>query len=487
MSGRYDAIVIGGDIGGLVASAYLARAGRKVLLLEAEDALGGSCRASTSLSGVRAAAGAQTLFALDPCVVKDLKLTRRGLKFAVRDMALVNLRQGGSNLALTRDVHAAARAIAAQSPADAEAYKRFCAEISALARALRPWWWENAATPPRPASVVQRRLLAQVESTSAAALLSERFESDALRAALAFDIPSPFEPGSALALVWRASQEMCGLQSAVAMPMGGMPVLAEALAAMVQEAGVDVRTRARTARLILAGNTVSGVELEGGETVFVSAVLSSLSRRKTLLDLSPPASIGFDRTFTLRRDVPRSADATIHFLLNAAPVFGGSEVSQTSRFVVAPKLEASVANHNAARRDGGLPDELAIEVIVPASADKSIAPVGQHVLSVRVQGVPIARASPLPPTLVERVLAALEPHTVHLRERIIGTHVHAPEEIASSSSERLLSSYAERIETPILGLFLCGTSAEPMDAVSGRAGRIAADIANGFLAREKRA
>ena len=475
MSARYDAIVIGGDIGGLVAAAYLARAGRKILLLEAEDTLGGSCRTSTSLPGVRAAAGAQTLFALDPRVVKGLNLTRRGLKFAIRDMPLVNLRQGGSNLFLSRDLHAAARAIAAHSPADAEAYRRFHAEIFALARAMRPWWWENAATPPRPASTGQRRLLEQLKATSAVALLTERFESDALRATLAFDIPSPLEPGSALAFVWRASQEMCGLQGAVATPMGGMPALAELLAAMMQETGVEVRTRARVARLVLAGNSASGIELDSGEAVFAPTILCSLSRRKTLLDLAPIAAAGFDETFILNRNARQSADMTLLFLLNAPPILGGDAVARTSRFVITGGQEGFSANR----------DALVIEAVVPSSADPTIAPTGQHLLSVRVRGLPAAESTKPPPTLVERVVAALEPHATHLRERIIGVDVRPSVEAKGFGVARLLSSYAERVETPIRGLFLCGASAEPMDAISGRAGRIAADIANGFLTREK--
>jgi len=476
MSARYDAIVIGGDIGGLVAAAYLARTGRKILLLEAGDTLGGSCRTSTSLPGVRAAAGAQTLFALDPRVVKDLNLTRRGLKFAIRDMPLVSLRQGGSDLVLPREMHAAARAIAAHSPADAEAYKRFHAEVSALARAMRPWWWENAATPPRPASTGQRRLLEQLKATSAVALLTERFESDALRATLAFDIPSPLEPGSALAFVWRASQEMCGLQGAVATPMGGMPAVAELLAVTTQETGVEVRTRARVARLILAGNAASGIDLVSGESVFAPTILCSLSRRKTLLDLAPIAAAGFDKTFALRRDAPQSTDATILFLLNAPPVLGGDGVARTSRFIIGGQ-EGFPANY----------DALMIEAVVPSSADPTIAPAGQYLLSVRVSGLPVAEVAKQPPALVERVVAALEPHATHLRERIIGVGVRPSSEANGFDVARLLSSYAERVETPIRGLFLCGASAEPMDAISGRAGRIAADIANRFLAREKRA
>ena len=135
MSAPPDAIVIGGGIGGLVAAAYLRQTGASVVLLEADETLGGACRK------------AAMLYALDPRVVKELALTRRGLKFSQRDMALAALRQDGRHLVLGRDPHEAARAVAAYSPADAAAYKHYHSEVFALARAMRPWWWDDTAAP----------------------------------------------------------------------------------------------------------------------------------------------------------------------------------------------------------------------------------------------------------------------------------------------------------------------------------------------------
>ena len=484
---RYDAIVIGGGVGGLVASTYLARAGRRVLLLEAEDRTGGSCRAVTSLTGVRASLRTQVLDAIDPRVVKELGLTRRGLRFAARDLSLMRLCRDGDSLALARDAHAAARAVATHSPADGIAYKHFQAEIFALARAMRPGWWENASRMPRPDKATQRRLLKQLGAASAVAVVNERFESEGLRAALAFGVSSPFEPGSALALVWRASQEMCGLQGAVAVPQGGPAALIAALVAAAQEAGAELRTKARASRLVLAGNAAAGVALDTGETVFARTVLSCLSRRDTLLDLAPTASGGFDETFALRRSGSPTGTASILFVLNSSPGIGGKDAALASRFVIADRIACPAANGNRPR-EGCLPEDLAIEAFVPTAVDRTLALPGQHLLSIRVHGVPLATRSEwalLSARLAERVVSALEPHAVHLRERIVGMDMCAPEEVAATCTARILSSYAERIATPIEGLFLCGKTAEPVDAISGRAGRIAANIANGWLEREK--
>jgi phytoene dehydrogenase-like protein len=414
MSGRPDAIVIGGSMGGLTAAAYLRQTGASVVLLEAAETLGGACRR------------AETFHALDPRVVKDLGLGRHGLKFALRDMALVALRQDGRHLVLGRDPHDAARAIAAHSPADAAAYKRYQSEMFALARTLRPWWWDDAAEP--------RGLPARIEAVSAQAFLGSYFESDAVKAALAFDVSQPLEPGSALVLAWRAAQEMCGLQGAVAVPQGGGAALADTLIAAAKDLGVEFRTKARVASLVLDGDAVAGVEMESGEKIFAPAVLSSLPRGQTLLAFAPTASAGFAETCKLMRATPAHKETAAVFTLNASPAL----VPAGSRFVIAegePSLEAVVAAST-------LP--------------------GQHVLSVRAKGL----------ASVDAILAQLERFIPLLRGRIVGSEAGA----LDVPQTRLLKSARARITTPIRGLFLCGRGAEPMDALSGRAGRLAADF-----------
>jgi len=473
MSARNDAIVIGGGLNGLIAATYLAKAGRKVLLLEAEETLGGSCRATSALADVRASLGGHALSALDPRLAKELGL--RGLKFVLRDMPTVSLRQDGHHLVLSRNAHAAARAIAAQSPADAETYRGLRAEIFALGRTTRPLWWNGARIAP------DDTLFSRLKVTSAASFLSG-LESEPLKAALAFDAVAPFQLGSALAFAWHAAQEMCGQQGAVAAPLGGLAALADMIVVAAQTAGVEIRTRARVIKIV-ADNAVAGVALDSGEEIFASAVLSSLSRRTTLLDLAPTSSAGLAETQRLKRSAPQTGEASILFLLNTALVFH----ALNARFILADRLDTYAAGGTAVR-DGRLPEELLIEAAVPTAADPSLAPTGQHLLSVRVPGLPLTPEGGWPALsakLVERVTAALERHAPHLRERIVGLDLRLPRKAEPFSAVRLASSYADRVSTPVEGLFLCGVCAEPMNAVSGRAGRLAAGIAQAWLAREK--
>jgi phytoene dehydrogenase-like protein len=485
MSARsYDAVVIGAGVSGLVAASYLAKAGKRVLVVEARNKLGGLCESAPLGEGFSVPVAAHTLCALDPRVVKELKLAKRGLKFAARDMALVGLRPGGRHLVIARDVHATVRAIAIHSKADAEAWPRFRHELFALARALRPLWWD--AAPAKPLALADHEMLERLRRVSAAAWLDSWFESDALKAVLAFDTTagglSPFEPGSALLLLWRAAQEMSGLQGAVAIPRGGPGALAASLAGAARAAGVEIQTGASAAKLLLLDGRAAGIVLASGETVAASTVLSSLSRRRTLCELAPTGAAGLETAAALCAAKSESGQAKVVLALNALPEFNGIAVPHDARFIVADKLE-SYAAANFAARTGRLPDELIIEFVVPSAADPALAPPGQHIVSALVRPIPSAVAAgwdAMKLQLAAKVVAALEPHLSGLARHVGAAQVLSPADIADRygagdevfDDEHILSPWNSRMMTPISGLFLCG--AEPVGAISGRAGRLAA-------------
>ncbi len=486
MSARgFDAVVIGAGVGGLTAACYLAKSGRRVLVVEARNKIGGLCESAGLTEGFAAPPAAHTLYALDPRAVKELKLARHGLKFAVRDAALVGLGHGGKHVVIARDVHDTVRGIAIHSKADAEAWPRFRHELFTLARTLRPFWWEAARS--RPLADTATAMLDKLERVNAAAWLDSWFETDALKAALAFDATSsglsPYEPGSALLLLWRASQEMNGLQGAVAWPLGGPGALAAALGEAAKSVGVEIQTGARAARLLLHDDVVAGVAFESGETVSASLVLSSLSRRQTLCDLAPTGAAGFDAISAVQRR-GNSGEAKVVFALKTLSPFSGVPVPDMARFVVADRLEIYAAAYSAAQA-GRLPEELAMEVIVPSRMEAALAPPGQHVLSALVRPVPCEMGDAMKTRLAAKVAGALEAHVAGLSRNIAAVEVLAPKDIVDrygykqDGPDFMFSNWNTRIMTPIGGLFLCGASAEPVPAISGRAGRIAAQLAMG--------
>lgn len=477
MSG--DVLVIGGGISGLVAATYLARAGRRVTLLEAQDRLGGFCALAPIGERAAASPGAQTLYALDPRVIADLKLARYGLKFVARDMALVGVDSDGKHVVLQRDMHATAASIAVHSAEDARAWLKFRRELFDLARAMRSLWWAEGV-PPNTEMLHQTERIAKI---GAMAWLDSWFESEILKTTLCFGATegglSPLEPGSALTLVWRAAQEMSGLQGAVAMTAGN--TLVESLVASARTAGVDIQTGARVFALQSDGETVTGVQLESGEIRSASRIICSLSRRNVLLTMLPPLASGIAQT--KRYTDTAVGQARVLLALRDPPRFGGPAIPAGGRFILSESFGA-FAHADFAARAGNLGDVLPMEIVVSSPDDDAAQ--GQHIVSVLSRPVPINPAGGwenLKPKLGERVVQTLERWVPGTAAQIIAATVLAPNDAGShhrtANVDHLLAGYENRIKSPFENLLFCGEDAEPVPAVSGRAARLAANMVMG--------
>ncbi len=471
------AIVIGAGVSGLVAATYLARAGRRVTVIEARDAPGGACRNVPLGNGVAAPLCAHLLNALDPKVVRDLQLKKRGFALAARDVPLVGLRPDGKHVVIARDPRMTERNLALQSGSDAANWRAYRTQLFALGRAMRPLWWDRAAPAPPDA-------LAHMARQGTGAFLDSWFESEALKATLAGDAfeLSPLASGSALLLAWRAAQEMGGLQGVVAIPHGGPGALVEALVAASKDAGAEICTGEQVAEILAERGEVCGVRLASNATLAASLVFSSLDRRTTLLELAHGEGLGLGEWALLNEERPRAAAASLLFALAGLPRFSGIAVPAGARFVVADRWQNCAAAHASARA-GIVPQDLLFEAVLPSVADPSLTPEGQHVMAVQVRPLPWQPAdgwAHRKAELAARVLAELEPlmpGTASLvRDVRVLTPDQLPREVVHGAS-RLLASWPERVGTPVRGLYLCGSAAEPVSAISARAARLAVAIA----------
>ncbi|HXJ00243.1 MAG TPA: NAD(P)/FAD-dependent oxidoreductase [Micropepsaceae bacterium] len=499
---RYDAVIIGSGIGALTAAAYLARSKARVLVLEANSRFGGASETMEFAQGFRAPLLSHVAYALDWRAVRELRLAEHGLAFAQPNMKMVALRPGGKHIVLPEKSFRRRTSFAAQAGQEGLGYVAFHEEAVRFARLLRPLW-DGTLADPRPENrdetltTLIRRLrltpadaerLESLSRLSAAAFADRWLENDALTAALSFDVfpsgLSPQEPGSALVLIWRYAQESCGRQGAVSQILGGFTALAAALEAAARKAGAELRSSARVSSIIVEKRRAIGVTLADGEMIPAKAVLSSLDARKTLLDLVPVGSVGFGTAASMP-EPERIGTVQIMLALTGPPPIAGLGAGDLGGRVVIAGRPETASEAKGAALNGRMPEEFAIEATVPTAADAALAPAGCHVLSALLPYMPIVVAEgwdACRAILRKRVLATLESFAPGLKDRLVADCMVVPgdgkHDMADfrSSFWHMLASYEARIRTPIAGLYLCGRTSEPVNAVCGRAGRIAAGL-----------
>jgi phytoene dehydrogenase-like protein len=441
--GGYDAIVIGASVNGMAAAALLARAGAQVLLVERE-------LSPTESPGA--------LYALDPVLVTELGLTRKGLAYKTRDLPLVGLGEGAAPLVLGRNPHAAARALETLGEADAKAWPAFRREWFAQGRRLRRWWWhahQGGRAEDTLPSARSREAFMRLAYTGADAYLAARFESEALRALLMFDAVaggfSPSEPGSALALVWRGAQEMAGLQAAQALPACGSLIAALTRASRA----ADLRMAAPVTRILIKNGEATGVALEDGTEIKARMLLSAISTTATEKLLRAPHT-----------ELAQVGEAQLVLRTSGMPEF--PMPFNTGRMIIADNAGVYADAYEAARA-GNLPCELPLECV--AAGDRLI------VTARPVPAQPRGGWEALRPLLAARVVKAVNSHAPGFARAITGVEFRLPKAQPRAGLAHLLAPPAARLKSRWPNLLLCGRDAEPVPSVSGRAGRMAAALA----------
>jgi phytoene dehydrogenase-like protein len=508
---QYDAIVVGGGHNGLVCAAYLARGGRRVLVLEAAAQVGGAAVTREFAPAFRASACAHLLHLMPASLMRELRLEEHGLKFAAEHLPTVALAQDARHLAFGPGAPAA---LAQAAAADAAALARWQHQLGRFARALHPVLSE---TPPRLGTDSWReayallgigwrlrrlgradlRELLRIGGMCVYDLLEERFSLPLLKGALALDAVlgtnlGPRSPGTVLALLYRAAAS-AGVDT-LAIPAGGLGALSEALARAATAAGAHVRTGALVERILVHDDRVAGVVLASGEEISAARVVSSADPKSTFLGLlgSEHLDAGFVRRVAQLR--ARGLAAKLHLALERLPQFPGlSEAQLRARLIVAPSADHIERAYNHAKY-GEFSSAPVLEVTIPTLCDPTLAPPGKHVMSVIAQYAPYrleAGWDTQRQAFTERVIDTLATYAPGLRAAVSATELLTPVDIerefrisgghwhhAELALDQLLMVRpvpgAAQYHTPLAGLYLCGAGSHPGGGVMGLPGRNAA-------------
>ncbi len=511
-------VIIGAGHNGLTTAFYLAKAGVKPLVLERRSIVGGAAATEEIAPGFRCPSLAHAIGPLRPSIVRDMRLDQRGVEFVRPDPRLIALASDGPPLIFASDERRTADAIRAFSSRDADRYGEFCAVLSRLARFLGPLLtttppsidspdrgdiWELLKTGRRFRALGKKdgfRLL-RWGPMAAADLVREWFESDLLQSAIAAPgifgtSQGPRSAGTAALLLLKAAVDPIPGGSSM-MVKGGPGALTVAMADAAREAGAEIRVDADVKRVVTNNGRVSGVLLEDGREIAATGVISNADPKRTLLDLVDPIDLDPGFLTRIRNYRCRGTVAKINLALSSLPAFTGitSHAALRGRLHIGPSLDYLERAFDASKY-GEISKEPFLDIAIPTLIDPSLAPSGKHVLSVSVQFAPYhlahgrdwesARSALLANTMriLERHAPGLEALVEHQQvitpldlERIYGLtggHIyHGEPSLDQLFTMRPVLGWA-RYDTPIPGLFLCGSGTHPGGGVTGGPGQNAA-------------
>jgi phytoene dehydrogenase-like protein len=515
----YDAIVVGGGHNGLTTAAYLAKAGRRVLVLERRPILGGACVTEEVWPGKRVSRASYVVSMLQPKIVRDLRLEGFGYRAVPLDPAYAALTEDGP-MVFYDDIAMTADSIRPISPHDAESFPAFEERLFRVAEFLGPMLLREppalgskkpldllslAREAARAAGLSRAEVheLVRMFTMSVADLLDDYFEHPALKGSIASTgvvgvWAGPNTPGTAYNLLHHALGELNGVKGAWGHVVGGMGAISEAIAASARAAGAEIRTDAEVASIDVEGERVVGVTLVDGERLRAPVVASGAHPKNTILDLAGAENFPDEVVADMRRYRTRGGSVKINMVLSEPPRYEGvdEEMQEVLRHT-GVNLCPSVEYLERAWQDalGGRPAEHPyVECELPSAIDSSLTDDGSWVMTMFTQYGPpsaegwpegareryadaciehLARYAPnVPDAIVEREVLA--PPDIERIFGLTGGSIFQGEQgldqMAFMRPSPLLSGYA----TPVEGLYLCGAGTHPGGGVMAASGHNAA-------------
>ncbi len=516
----HDAVIIGAGHNGLVAAAYLARAGLRVLVLERRSMVGGAAITEEIVPGFKFSRLSYVNSLFRPQIIQDLRLKDYGLKMLPRNPSSFTPFPDGQFLFLGPEMDANVREIKKFSTRDAEKFPRYEAMLERLVEVIEPTLDQMPVDPlsfhpgnllkmirlgwrARGLGIDLYRLLSML-SGPATTLLDEWFESEHLKATLATDavigaMASPSSPGTAYVLFHHVMGETDGARGVWAYVRGGMGALSESLAASARASGVEIRTECPIAEVLLDNGKAVGVLTGDGEEIRAGVVLSNADPKISFLKLLDRKSLPAEFVQKVEAIDFSSATFKLNLALRELPNFEALPGSQPGpqhqgTIHISPTMDWIESAYDDARQ--GIPSRNPVlECTIPSVLDDSLAPDSQHVMSMFVQYAPYKLKEGTwdekKEAFADRCIDLMEDYAPGFRASVIARDAISPLDMEREFSltggnifhgamtpnqlyfQRPLGGWA-RYRTPVNGYYLCGAGAHPGGGVIGACGRNAA-------------
>jgi phytoene dehydrogenase-like protein len=518
VTGNYDAIVIGGGHNGLVNAAYLAKAGKKVLVLERRHVLGGAAVTEEIIPGFKFSVCSYVVSLLRPEIIRELDLPRHGLEILPLDGTFTPM-PNGDHLWRVNDHGVTRREIARHSKLDAEAYDEFGKAMVQMCRFVKPIL---SMVPPDPTTLNPKDLMkllflgrrfkdlngedkynqVQLMTMSAIDFLDQWFETDVLKATMsASGIIGTFlgvrSPGTAYVLLHHYMGEIDGAFRAWGFARGGTGAISNAIGDAAREAGVEIRTQVGVAQILVKDGKAVGVATTSGDEFYAPIISSSVDPNLTFIKMIEAKHLPEDFRAEVTRYKYRGSSGKVNLALDALPDFKcmpGPGKHLRGAISISPSVDYMERAYDDAKY-GRYSRRPYIDMVIPSLTDPSVAPPGKHVMSCFVQYAPYKLKEGMWDDIKEEfgnnVIDTVSEYAPNLKDIIVGKQVVTPLDLEREwgltegnifqgelTLEQLfflrpVPGWAQ-FKTPIKNLWMCGSATHPGGGIMGAPGRLAA-------------
>ena len=510
---RFDIIVIGGGINSLVTASLLGKAGKKVIVIEARDKIGGLASTEEFAPGFRCNMINDTVKWIDPRVMKDLNLEANGLAILQPDVVRVALSESGENISFNRDPKLTAASIANFSQKDANSWQAFIEYIEKLAQFLERLY---QLTPPELPNIGLSEILPmrsmlgpvfkhgtrglvdlmRVAPMMMPELVDEWFENELVRSAISMAGINhlsfgPFAAGTGYNLLHQHVHGK-GVFHNTQFVKGGTGELAKVLASVAESNNVEIRTGSKVKSIEVENGRCSGISLTDGELIQADQVVSGLDPENTFMNLVGTSNLNPNFHTQLNNIRYRGSTARVHFALNKLPEINGILQDQMKTvFSVGPSIEYQERASDSVKY-GTIAENPTIEFTIPSLINHEFAPGGKRVLSATVQYAPYhlrdqVWSSKLNEQLKNNVVRVLDNYIPDFSSLIETTSVLSPKDLENefgltegnlNHGEMTLDQFffmrptmsTAQYKSPIENLYLCGPGTHPGGGLHGTNG-----------------